>query len=300
MPDSGEFLSSFDRAWSDFSGSWKKARAKTTVKSVHVLRVSTRRLIATLELMRAMSRHDEIPELQRRFKRVFNGMGPLRDLQVQAQIIADLQPAGPTADFQKSLQRREARRVAAVREDLKQSTKRRLSRGVKTVRAEFVRLYERSGFERIRTGVDKVLKVRRNEFMRTRKRFKAADEDTLHAMRIALKKLRYVVEAAQPVLGESAKGRARQMHAFQQLLGDTRDLELLRTRLEKWSSKRGNTLAVVPALETLAERRQGLMQKIVESAAALDQLFPEDYVKPAVEKTLAARAGTKELQKVGR
>jgi CHAD domain-containing protein len=46
-------------------------------------------------------------------------------------------------------------------------------------------------------------------------------------MRIALKKLRYVVEAAQPVLGLSGKHQADEMHAFQQLMGDSRDVEML-------------------------------------------------------------------------
>jgi CHAD domain-containing protein len=109
-------------------------------------------------------------------------------------------------------------------------------------------------------------------------------------MRIALKKLRYVVEAAQAVLGRYARERARRMHTFQQLLGDTRDLELLRTRLEKWATKRGKIIAIAPALEDLQEKREGLMQKIVESAAALDNIFPEEHLKPTVEKTLAITA----------
>ena len=55
------------------------------------------------------------------------------------------------------------------------------------------------------------------------------------------------------------------MQALQQLLGDTRNTELLRAVLEKWAAKRGKKIAIVPALERLQEKREGLMQKIVES-----------------------------------
>ena len=237
-----------------------------------------------------MSKLSEIPVLQRKFKKILKGMGPLRDLQVQLEIISNMRQESPIADFERSLERRERRQIAEIRKELKRSSKRRLTKGVKDVRAEFVRLHDKGGRERIRNAVERVLRLRRNEFLRTRKRFKPSDEETLHAMRIALKKLRYVVEAAQPVLGSYARERARHMHSFQQLLGDTRDLELLRTRLEKWATKRGNIIAIVPALENLQEKREGLMQKIVESAAALDNIFPEEHLKPTAEKTLAVTA----------
>src|SRR5262245_29036068 len=85
MQSSDELLSSFDTSWKAFSASWKDARAKASEKSVHDLRVSTRRLIATLELTQALSKNKEIVELRRRFKKVLKHMGPLRDLQVQLQ-----------------------------------------------------------------------------------------------------------------------------------------------------------------------------------------------------------------------
>jgi hypothetical protein len=82
------------------------------------------------------------------------------------------------------------------------------------------------------------------------------------------------------------------MHRFQQLFGDARDVELLRTKLEKWASKKGKTIAVVPAVDRLAEIRDGLMKEIVESAAAFDNLLPTETLKPVVEKTQAIGAGT--------
>ena len=109
-------------------------------------------------------------------------------------------------------------------------------------------------------------------------------------MRIALKKMRYVVEAAQPVLEPSAKQRAREMRMFQQMMGDSRDLEILRMQLEKWARKKGKKIAVVPALEQLQERREDLIKKITQSAPDLDKLALIHRSKPVAETTRAVSA----------
>ena len=49
---------------------------------VLIVRVNTRRLIAILELAKAVSGKADIGKLQRRFKKVLKRMGPLRDMQV--------------------------------------------------------------------------------------------------------------------------------------------------------------------------------------------------------------------------
>ena len=109
MKRSDELLSSFDTSWKEFSQAWKKAKAKASEKSVHDLRVNTRRLIANLELTRALSQRDDIAKLQRHFKKVLKGIGPLRDLQVQLETVAHLRQDGLVAEFKRVLERRESR-----------------------------------------------------------------------------------------------------------------------------------------------------------------------------------------------
>ena len=287
MKSPDEFLLTFDKTWTAFSAAWKKAHAKASQKSVHDLRVNTRRLIATLELTRSISKHEDIVKLQRRFKKVLKSIGPLRDAQVQLKGISQVRLAGPIVDFQHSLQRRARRQMEGISKNLKPGMKDDLTDGVGEVRSEFIRLHDKLGPQRLSAAVERVLRSRRSQYAKTRKQFRPQDEETLHQMRIALKKLRYAAEAAVPILGEDTSERTDKMHELQTLLGDTRDLELLRTRLEKWAAKRGKKIAVIPALETLQEKQQALLPKIEETAAALDALYRGDQVKPAAEKTLA-------------
>jgi CHAD domain-containing protein len=194
-------------------------------------------LIATLELTRSISKHEDIVKLQRRFKKVLKSIGPLRDAQVQLKGISQVRLAGPIVDFQRSLQRRARRQMEGISKNLKPGMKDDLTDGVSEVRSEFIRLHDKLGPQRLSAAVERVLRSRRSQYAKTRKQFRPQDEETLHQMRIALKKLRYAAEAAVPILGEDTSERTDKMHELQTLLGDTRDLELLRT---DWRNGRPN------------------------------------------------------------
>jgi CHAD domain-containing protein len=290
MKRAAELLSSFDNSWKDFSQTWKKARAKASEKSVHDLRVSTRRLIANLELARSLSQRDDISKLQRHFKKVLKGIGPLRDLQVQLETVAHLRQDGLVADFKRVLKRRENSEIKTLQLELTRGRKQRLAKKIKEVRGEFSRFFDSTTDAKIQRSIERVVNARRNELLKAERQFRRLqplNEEALHQVRLALKKLRYVLEAAQPVLKPSAKDLAREMQGFQQIIGDSRDLEILRAELEKWAKKRGKKIAIVPALETLNEKRESLIRKFVESADQFEQLIRAEPTKPVVEKTHA-------------
>src|SRR5215472_15669253 len=128
-----DLLSSFDRTWEEFSEAWKKARSKTSEKSIHDLRVKTRRFIAVLELVDSLSSRDGVAGLQHRFKKVLKRMGPLRDLQVQLENVSHIPQAAAIADFKNRLERRARREIKRIPEELKKATRHRLAKNVKHV-----------------------------------------------------------------------------------------------------------------------------------------------------------------------
>jgi len=287
MDDS--LLSSLDQSWKNFSGAWKSARTKSSEKAIHDLRVNTRRLIAILDLAKAVSGDAEIAKLQRRFKKVLKRMGPLRDTQVLLVNLSRIQQRGLVGDFKKTLEQKERREIDGIRDELSRGRKQKLSKAVDDVRGGVCNLQVKLGTAKVHRSIDRVLSSRRNELLKAERRFHRSQpisEDLLHAMRIALKKFRYVIEAAQPLLDDSTRQRAKEMHAFQQLIGESRDVELLRTALEKWANKRGKVIAVVPALDRLQEKRDNLLKKIFESLTELEQTLT-GTLKPVVEKTHA-------------
>jgi CHAD domain-containing protein len=75
-----------------------------------------------------------------------------------------------------------------------------------------------------------------------------------HEMRIAAKRLRYVLEIFAPCLGEEAEAARRAAKRLQSVLGDLHDCDLMLTKVERIGS--------VAAL--LRERRERLFHEFVE------------------------------------
>ncbi len=283
-----ELLSSLDRSWSEFSKTWSKTRHKAFERSVHNLPVNTRRLIASLELARVLSKRNDISQLQRRFKKVLKGMSVLRDLQVQLKTVSQVRKSQPIVDFTHRLERLERREIEKVPKELKGRKKRRLENAFKDLRSEFVQFQQGVDRETAHPSLMRILSQRRQQFLKEKRRFKRSEppnEDALHAMRIALKKLRYVMEAAQPVLGEAEKERSQAMRAVQKVMGDSRDIEILRDKLEQWAKRKGNKVAVIPALQQLEEKRAELLQKVRESSDQLESMLDVKSSSPLTETT---------------
>ncbi len=63
--------------------------------------------------------------------------------------------------------------------------------------------------------------------------FESGDPDDLHDMRIAAKRLRYVLEVCQPALGPGAAKGAKTAKSLQGLLGDIHDCDELAPRIRR-------------------------------------------------------------------
>ena len=75
-----------------------------------------------------------------------------------------------------------------------------------------------------------------------------------HDLRIAAKRLRYVLEIFEPCLGEEAKAARRAARRLQSVLGDLHDCDLMLAKVERIGS--------VAAF--LRQRRERLFQEFVE------------------------------------
>src|SRR6267143_7031384 len=166
MKRTEELLSSFDKSWNQFSQAWKKARAKASEKSVHDLRVNTRRLIAALELTRVLSRRERVAKLQRRFKKVLKRMGALRDVQVQLESLSQISTISVIGGFKRGLKRLERQEIGRIRRKLKPGEKQRLAGSLKHARSEFSRLYDSMGDDRFVRSIERFLSSRRNQFLK--------------------------------------------------------------------------------------------------------------------------------------
>jgi CHAD domain-containing protein len=214
--------------------------AKGDVRALHLTRVASRRLrelLPVLQLDRDVAR-----KLNRRLRKVTKRLGAVRDLDVLLILIDELHVSRrehnqalsritvPVSKARDDIRERLFDRMPA--EDMRR-TARKLARLVESLReAEQARLTPPS--ETWRWAVDARTAARAS-------RLTAAISDAgavylperLHAVRIALKKLRYSVELATEVAGRKPTADFRTLKRAQDALGRLHDLQVLIDRVRQ-------------------------------------------------------------------
>src|SRR5215831_4856615 len=96
--------------WRRYRKRLKQCQERFSEEAVHESRVETRRLLATVELLRAFIAEKEIKKARRALKHHLDTFDQLRDTQVQLSYVRLLTRAFPLArTFHRWLQKREAR-----------------------------------------------------------------------------------------------------------------------------------------------------------------------------------------------
>ena len=248
--------------------------------------------------------------VRRRFKKVLKRLGGLRDAQVQLLRARDIKV--PKA-FQKSLEskiRSENRRVAGF---LQGGSRAKLRRRLSKLEERLRNRLEETAPAKLHASLAKEIKARHNIFTRARSRFVRSGEVHLHAMRIALKNLRYGVEGAAPILNVASKSELNTLRALLKKLGNIRDLRILGTSLAEWAKDQDGELK--QKTKTLCDR---LDHRYISAVASLrsdrrlnGNLLPSRLRKPArparravaKERTVAAAvpaepAATQQLSEI--
>ena len=207
------------------------------------MRVRIRRLLALLDLIHTLENSDSIVHLRKRLKKILKQLGPLRDIQVELATVRKLKPTGEIRAFGKFLARKEKAEIGRVVRKLHHAKKAKL------------RLRKSYGSEvegAVLSEVRNLILKRYRRFAATRKAFDPASGSSLHAMRIAFKKYRYALESAWEVFQWDPGNRAEKMHAYQKLMGNLRDCQLLEANLRRWLKRRSPATGI--ALRTILDR----------------------------------------------
>ena len=228
------------------------------VNAIHEARVATRRVRAALPIATRGSRRRK---LKKSFTRLTRALGGVRELDVAILTLDELasDPSVPQEGLEQLrviLQEERQRLYAEMNGILQHVDLDRLQR--KTLAAAehaTERDSDQSDLKRLRSVIKR---AGRRAFA-----LQAAIEnagniylaDRLHQVRIAVKKLRYVLEIARELSRSRASARIRMLKNAQDLLGRMHDLEVLITRIRALQgSARAPTLKVSADLDRLVRR----------------------------------------------
>jgi len=97
-----------------------------------------------------------------------------------------------------------------------------------------------------------------------------SNTETIHSMRLAFKRFRYTCEVAHPIINNVVTTqRLEEFHAFQTMMGDIQDVEVLSARLGKWTEKHRKETDMEPVFEELRLDRE---RKIITFMASIGQI----------------------------
>lgn len=305
------FLASFDERWDDYRKRFKAARRDVSEETVHDLRVSARRFLALLGIMRSLEKRPRVKKVRRFVKKQLDQLDQLHDAQVMLQEITERAASLHELDAfcqylarrTKRLERKAHKRIRASRpSELKPMVKR--IRGVAEKHSEAPAL-----LDRLSGAVDEAHAATVEAFAA----LNPEDPATIHRVRIAFKKFRYMIETIRPLLPGYPEGYLERMHEYQDAMGRIRDTTVLVDSLEKYEQKsskshgpEAHTFDAAPAKLIYEQRLTDLIRSYMERKdefnmfwrLAPDQPFPwEQSHDPLPRTTRNRRTATGQQQR---
>ena len=230
---------SFERRWRRYRKVLKRCAKEFSEGSVHELRVETRRWLAWLGLLEPFLGEVPVQALAGRVKKLFKSSARLRDVQVQLpRLELKFEEFPKLAPLRKYLMRREKRLSRRLDRKIAGAVGDSLRKQVAGMR-KVLRLWTRDAplegrhatqlLRSVNHAYDRVLAMRRA--------VRPELPETIHRVRVAFKRFRYMVEMLQPILPSIPLERLDAMHAFQQKMGEIQDVEVLLATLDKYTKK---------------------------------------------------------------
>ena len=267
---------SLNTQWRRYRKRLKRCQKRFSEDAVHDMRVETRRLLSTIELLGAFIPERDTRKVRRALKRHLDTFDQLRDTQVQLGYVGRMAGTFPDAHaFYDWLRNRQSRFSRTTRKAVKHIKTKRLGRYLaafeKEVRLQHKRFTREQAFVIVRRAINQAF-ARVAQLCR---RVRSGDAKTIHRTRIAFKRFRYMVEALSPLLPAVTENHRRALRAYQCMMGDIQDMEVLLAALDKFVQKEEVNAAAARRLKNeLVRWRQLLTQIYLNAAGRLRRFWP--------------------------
>jgi CHAD domain-containing protein len=216
-------LDSLHMRWDKYAAELKTCRREFSEEAVHDFRVATRRLLSFLDLLRTMMPDPGIRKIRRTLKDQLDNLDGLRDVQVLLADISEIILETPALQpFQEYLQHKEKKLLRAARKEIKSLKLASLSHLIQKLNKTIEAFKQTELDTGLFSAVDEAYAI-------INQRYAQVDPDqpaTIHRLRIAFKKFRYMIEVIYPILQNPAPYYLERMHKYQAAMGDIQDMEV--------------------------------------------------------------------------
>jgi CHAD domain-containing protein len=205
--------------------------AKADADALHQMRVHSRRLRIGLQFFSALFDPGELRQMQRQLRRLTRTLGEMRTLDVNVQLLrraathlpAATRPARTTLEH--ALLAERIVRLAEVRDLLEALRVGKFELRIRALVSREDRQFDPKRL--VKDATAQLDELRRMLRRRLRRYDRKQSGSAFHKLRIAVKKYRYGLEAAQAVFAVKVSARIRAVETLQDLMGAAHDVEVL-------------------------------------------------------------------------
>ncbi len=217
-------LEAIDNRWEKYREQIKTCRREFSEEAVHDLRVTARRLLALVDLIRVVAPHPRLQKLRKALKGQLNEFDALRDTQVMlAEISETIETLPELKHLQQILQKQERRLLREAEEIVEDLKPAGIARRLEKVRADIAETRSSPEFDGL------VLRAVDEAYAMVLQRYSWINPEhpaTIHRARIAFKRFRYMVEIVHSLLISFPQSNFKRMHDYQTAMGEIQDVEV--------------------------------------------------------------------------
>jgi CHAD domain-containing protein len=228
-------INSLEQRYLKYTAERQRCKDEFSEEAVHDLRIASRRLLALLTLLRAIDPQPRLQQLRRLFKNQLDGLDELRDTQVMLAEISEAIATLPEIEpLEKYLQKREKRLLKTVEQEVRALKNSSISKHIEKIQQDLIGpLAGQDLTASLLSAVDEASST----VNRRMEQVDPAQPATIHRVRIAFKKFRYMVEIIHPILPGFPETQLKSMHDYQTAMGEIQDMEVMLRTLANFASR---------------------------------------------------------------
>ena len=210
--------------WDDYRVQSRTCRQEFSEEAVHDLRVAARRIMAVLDIVRAINPHPRVQKTRRFLKDQLDDLDELRDVQVMlVEISETIEHLPELQPFEEHLQKREKRLLRTALKQVQASKPSEWNKRIDKMRSALEKESRKPDFQ---AGLLQTVDNAYSRAVQDYAQMDGAQAATIHRVRIAFKKFRYMAEIVIPVLTDQPESYFKRMHDYQSAMGDIQDVEI--------------------------------------------------------------------------
>ena len=292
-PDVLNFIiQALDKRWNEYLVCLKSYQGTASVKNVHDLRVSIRRLTTTIDLIDRFNPDNTVRQARIMLKRQLTELSFLRDVHVEKMKVRRfLKELPEMKEFYEELRNRENKYLKSAKKIPWKSDRKFVETAVNRAKIRLNARRSSTTAESSRKIIDAAIDVSFDSLSKKLENVTPTDYSSIHRVRLAFKPVRYTLEMLQPVVRLDA-GQVRTATLLARLMGQIQDLEVLMKDLVEFKWKGDNISGAVMEIWLELERRKiDATQRFLKSIPKFGNIWKpviheQTPVAPAASKTL--------------